>query len=173
MLSRALGAKVIATAGTAEKLKVAKDLGGADFVLDYTKPGWQDEVKKITKGHGADVIYDPVGMISPSLKCIAWNGRAIVVGFAAGSIEKIPMNLVLLKNISLVRLIAITRLMSSALIALLGGRALGSLHKERTGTHSRSMGCTAGDAPQRSAAAGNIQAGISVSNTCPRNVKVS
>ncbi len=44
---------------------------------------------KITQGHGADVVYDPVGMIVPSLKCIAWNGRLIIVGFAAGSIEKV------------------------------------------------------------------------------------
>lgn len=122
----ALGAKVIATAGSAEKLRVCKEKGGADFALDYTKPDWQKEVLKITGGKGANVIYDPVGMIQPSLKCIAWNGRAVVVGFAAGSIEKvlgpilhvwpsecsadvwaiaklkIPMNLVLLKNISLV-----------------------------------------------------------------------
>ena len=105
----ALGAKVIATAGTAEKLQVAKEHGGADYTIDYTKPNWQDEVKKITKGKGVDVIYDPVGMILPSLKCIAWNGRAIVVGFAAGSIEKVPMNLVLLKNISIVRDHRLTR----------------------------------------------------------------
>lgn len=52
----------------------------------------------ITDGHGADVVYDPVGMIRPSLKCIAWNGRLIVIGFAAGDIEKIAMNLVLLKQ---------------------------------------------------------------------------
>lgn len=117
-IAKALGAKVIATAGSAEKLKVCKERGGADYALDYTKDGWQKEVLKITGGKGANVIYDPVGMIQPSLKCIAWNGRALVVGFAAGSIEKvrrislhtcvaysvwqIPMNLVLLKNISLV-----------------------------------------------------------------------
>lgn len=87
--SVALGAKVIATAGSAEKLRVCKEKGGADFALDYTKPDWQKEVLKITGGKGANVIYDPVGMIQPSLKCIAWNGRAVVVGFAAGSIEKV------------------------------------------------------------------------------------
>jgi len=101
-IAKALGAKVIATAGSAEKLEIAKTQGGADFAIDYTKEGWQKKVLEITKGHGADVIYDPVGMIQPSLKCIAWNGRALVVGFAAGTIEKIPMNLVLLKNISIV-----------------------------------------------------------------------
>ncbi|KAJ7783214.1 alcohol dehydrogenase [Mycena metata] len=101
-LAKGLGAKVIAAAGSQEKLDIAKKYGGADFTVDYTKPGWQQEVLKITNGKGADVIYDPVGMITDSLKCIAWKGRAIVVGFAAGTVEKVPMNLVLLKNISLV-----------------------------------------------------------------------
>lgn len=57
-----MGAKVIATASSASKLAVAQR-AGADFGVDYTKPKWQQEVLKITNGHGADVIYDPVGMI--------------------------------------------------------------------------------------------------------------
>ncbi|CAE7099868.1 unnamed protein product [Rhizoctonia solani] len=101
-IAKALGAKVIATAGTQDKLSVCKVFGGADEVLDYTKPGWQKEVLKLTNGKGVDVIYDPVGLIKDSLKCIAWKGRALVVGFAAGEIEKLPLNLVLLKNISIV-----------------------------------------------------------------------
>ncbi|KAF8739812.1 NAD-P-binding protein, partial [Rhizoctonia solani] len=101
-IAKALGAKVIATAGTQDKLKVCKTFGGADEVLDYTKSGWQKEVLKLTNGKGVDVIYDPVGLIKDSLKCIAWKGRALVVGFAAGEIEKLPLNLVLLKNISIV-----------------------------------------------------------------------
>ncbi|KAE9411464.1 NAD(P)-binding protein [Gymnopus androsaceus JB14] len=101
-LAKVLGGKVIAAAGSQEKLDIAKRYGGADHVINYTKPDWQKEVLKITNGKGVDVVYDPVGMIQASLKCIAWKGRALVVGFAAGSIEKIPMNLVLLKNISLV-----------------------------------------------------------------------
>jgi len=101
-IAKAIGAKVIATAGSAEKLEVAKKHGGADYVLDYRQDGWQKKVLELTGGKGVNVIYDPVGMILPSLKCIAWNGRALVVGFAAGTIEKIPMNLVLLKNISIV-----------------------------------------------------------------------
>ncbi|KEP55422.1 zinc containing alcohol dehydrogenase [Rhizoctonia solani 123E] len=101
-IAKALGAKVIATAGTQDKLNVCKTLGGADEVLDYTKTGWQKEVLKLTNGKGVDVIYDPVGLIKDSLKCIAWKGRALVVGFAAGEIEKLPLNLVLLKNISIV-----------------------------------------------------------------------
>ncbi|KAG0654266.1 hypothetical protein C6P46_001824 [Rhodotorula mucilaginosa] len=119
-IAKAIGAKVIATAGSEEKLKVAKSFG-ADYGINYNNEGWQKEVMKITQGHGADVVYDPVGMIVPSLKCIAWNGRLIIVGFAAGSIEKtemsalasrlrpadqaaspqqIPANLLLLKNVA-------------------------------------------------------------------------
>ena len=101
----ALGARVIACASPS-KLNVARTAGGADFAVDYTKEGWQKEVLKITGGRGVDVVYDPVGRIrgmscSPieqtptdvtptdSLKCIAWSGRAIVVGFAGGEIEKV------------------------------------------------------------------------------------
>ncbi|GAA5985324.1 hypothetical protein JCM10908_002622 [Rhodotorula pacifica] len=98
-IAKAIGAKVIATAGSEAKLKVAKSFG-ADYGINYNNEGWQKEVMKITNNHGADVVYDPVGMIVPSLKCIAWNGRLVIVGFAAGSIEKIPANLLLLKNVA-------------------------------------------------------------------------
>ncbi|KAM6502269.1 hypothetical protein JOM56_002246 [Amanita muscaria] len=103
-IAKVLGAKVIAAAGSQAKLDVACKVGGADYGVNYTKAGWQKEVLKITKNKGVDVIYDPVGMINDSLKCIAWGGRALVIGFAGGTIEKVPMNLVLLKNISLVGL---------------------------------------------------------------------
>ncbi|RDB16964.1 Quinone oxidoreductase-like protein 2 [Hypsizygus marmoreus] len=103
-LAKVLGAKVIAAAGSDAKLDVAKRYGGADYGVNYSKPGWQKEVLRLTNGKGVDVIYDPVGLINDSLKCIAWKGRALVIGFAAGAIEKVPMNLVLLKNISLVGL---------------------------------------------------------------------
>ncbi|THH30438.1 hypothetical protein EUX98_g3760 [Antrodiella citrinella] len=98
----ALGAKVIAAAGSEEKIEVSKKYGGADYGINYRNKDWQKEVMKITGGKGVNVIYDPVGMIRDCLKCIAWKGRAIVVGFAGGEIEKLPMNLVLLKNISVV-----------------------------------------------------------------------
>ncbi|CCM02587.1 uncharacterized protein FIBRA_04690 [Fibroporia radiculosa] len=101
-LAKALGAKVIAAAGSQAKLDVAMRYGGADHSVNYTKPDWQQEVLRLTGGKGVDVIYDPVGMIKDCLKCIAWKGRALVVGFAAGKIEKLPLNLVLLKNISVV-----------------------------------------------------------------------
>ncbi|KAL9938835.1 hypothetical protein V8E36_002554 [Tilletia maclaganii] len=97
-LGKRMGAKVIATAGSADKLEVCKKHGGADHVLNYRDKDWAAKVKEITGGKGADVVYDPVGLINASLKCIAWNGRIVVVGFAAGQIEKIPVNLLLLKN---------------------------------------------------------------------------
>jgi NADPH2:quinone reductase len=101
-IAKALGAIVIAATGSPQKMEIAKRLGGADYAINYSKPGWQKKVLALTNERGVDVIYDPVGLINDSLKCIAWKGRAIVVGFAAGTIEKVPMNIVLLKNISLV-----------------------------------------------------------------------
>lgn len=72
-----LGAKVIAAAGTQEKLDISLKYGGADFAVNYTKPDWQKEVMKITGGKGVDVVYDPVGMIrGASISCRvnwAWN----------------------------------------------------------------------------------------------------
>lgn len=101
-IAKAFGATVIATAGTERKLEVAKSFG-ADHVIDYRDEKWPDLVKKLTpKGKGVDIVYDPVGMVDKSTKCTAWNGRILIVGFAAGKIEKVAMNKVLLKNISLV-----------------------------------------------------------------------
>jgi NADPH2:quinone reductase len=100
-VAKAFGATVIATAGTEKKLEVAKRFG-ADFGVLYTDPKWPDEVKRLTAGKGVDIVYDSVGLVDKSTKCTAWNGRILVVGFAAGAIEKVAMNKVLLKNISLV-----------------------------------------------------------------------
>jgi len=72
--------------------------------VNYSKAGWQKEVLKFTNGKGVNVVFDPVGLVTDSLKCIAWKGRIVVVGFAGGKIEKTPMNLVLLKNVSIVGL---------------------------------------------------------------------
>ena len=103
-IAKAFGATVIATAGSKRKLEVAKSYG-ADHGIDYNQKGWEDHVKALTPGKkGVDIVYDPVGMVNASLKCTAWNGRIVVVGFAAGSIEKVAMNRVLLKNVSLVGL---------------------------------------------------------------------
>jgi len=103
-IAKAFGATVVATAGGKHKLDVARSFG-ADHVVDYKEKNWPEKVKKLTpKGRGVDIVYDPVGLITDSTKCIAWNGRLLVIGFAAGNIEKVPTNRVLLKNISVVGL---------------------------------------------------------------------
>lgn len=99
-IAKAMGATVIATAGTEEKLEIAKRFG-ADFGVNYRDEDWPKEVLKL-RPRGVDVVFDPVGLISPSQKCIAWNGRLLVVGFAGGPIEKIATNRILLKNISVI-----------------------------------------------------------------------
>ncbi|EJT51972.1 hypothetical protein A1Q1_06778 [Trichosporon asahii var. asahii CBS 2479] len=102
-IAKYLGCKVIAAVGSEAKFAVCKN-AGADHVINYSEAGWQNKVKELTDGDGVDVVYDPVGMIVPSLKCVNWNARLVVVGFAAGTIEKIPANLILLKNVSVVGL---------------------------------------------------------------------
>ncbi|KAJ9620408.1 uncharacterized protein PV06_03011 [Exophiala oligosperma] len=109
-IAKALGATVIATAGTERKRQVCLDYG-ADYVVDYRDKGWPQKVIELCTKHrtgngqaGVDVVYDPVGMIDASMKCIAWNGRLLVIGFAGGNIEKVALNRVLLKNISIVGL---------------------------------------------------------------------
>ncbi|KAK4059799.1 hypothetical protein Trihar35433_10615 [Trichoderma harzianum] len=101
-VAKAFGATVIATASTPRKLEIAKSFG-ADHCISYSDPDWPSKVKALTpKSRGVDIVYDPVGLVDKSTKCTAWNGRILVVGFAAGAIEKVAMNKVLLKNISLV-----------------------------------------------------------------------
>ena len=102
-ISKAMGAKVIATAGTEEKLKIAKDYG-ADHCINYSEGEFKEKVKEITNNKGADIIYDPVGgeVFEQSLRCIAWDGRLLIIGFASGKIANAPTNLPLLKNCSIV-----------------------------------------------------------------------
>jgi NADPH:quinone reductase len=104
-IGKALGARVIGTAGGEDKLEIVRRVG-ADVALDYRDGSWVDRVKEVTDGHGADVIYDSVGgdVTDASLKCIAWNGKLLVIGFASGRIPEVKLNRVLLKNISLVGL---------------------------------------------------------------------
>jgi NADPH2:quinone reductase len=104
-IGRALDARVLATAGSAEKLDIAKQ-HGAEEAYDYSNPDWVDRVKHATGGRGADVIYDPVGgdIFDLSTKCIAFSGRLLVVGFASGRIPTIQVNRILLKNIAVVGL---------------------------------------------------------------------
>ncbi len=104
-IGKALGARVIATAGGADKLEVARRCG-ADVLIDYREEDFVARVKEETGGRGADVIYDSVGgdIFDRSLKCIAWNGRMLVIGFAGGDIPKVAANRILLKNIAVVGL---------------------------------------------------------------------
>jgi NADPH2:quinone reductase len=104
-IGKALGAYVIATAGGPEKLAVARD-AGADVLIDYGKEDFVERVKEVTGGRGADVIYDSVGgdVFDRSLKCIAWSGRLLVIGFAGGTIPSVAANRILLKNVSVVGL---------------------------------------------------------------------
>ncbi len=102
-LGKAFGARVIATSGSADKVDFCLTQG-ADYALNYREANWVERVKEITEGHGADVIYDPVGgdVFDLSTKCIAAEGRLLVIGFAGGRIPSIAANRILLKNMSVV-----------------------------------------------------------------------
>lgn len=102
-LGRLLGARVIAAASTDEKLAVCRELG-ANETINYTRDDLRQRVKELTNGNGVDVVYDPVGdrYAEPGIRSLAWRGRYLVVGFAAGSIPSIPLNLALLKGASIV-----------------------------------------------------------------------
>jgi NADPH:quinone reductase len=102
-IGKALGARVIAAASTDDKLAVCRQ-HGADDTFNYATEDLRERIKALTNGRGPDVIYDPVGgaYTEPALRSIAWRGRLLVVGFAAGDIPKIPLNLTLLKGCSIV-----------------------------------------------------------------------
>ncbi len=102
-LGKIMGARVIAAAGSAEKLAFAKKLG-ADELVDYSDGELKEKVKELTGGAGADVIYDPVGgdLFDQCCRCINWNGRLLVIGFTSGRIPACKANLALLKGSSMV-----------------------------------------------------------------------
>jgi NADPH2:quinone reductase len=104
-LGKAAGAKVIATAGSDAKVGVCLKLG-ADHAVNYKTQDFVEEVKKITAGRGADVVFDPVGgdVYDRSTKCIAFEGRIVIVGFTSGRIPQAAANHVLIKNYSVVGL---------------------------------------------------------------------
>ena len=104
-LGKAAGATVIATASTDEKLEVCRRMG-ADHAINYKTHDFAEEVKKLTGGRGADVIFDPVGgdVYDRSTKCIAFEGRIVIVGFTSGRIPQAAANHVLVKNYSVVGL---------------------------------------------------------------------
>lgn len=102
-LGKVLGARVIACASSAEKLAFCKK-HGADELLDYSKEDLKERLKALTGGKGVDVVYDPVGgkFTEAAVRATAWEGRLLVIGFAAGEIPRIPVNLLLLKGCALV-----------------------------------------------------------------------
>tara|TARA_B100000902_G_scaffold68365_1_gene74502 strand:+ start:1 stop:957 length:957 start_codon:yes stop_codon:yes gene_type:complete len=105
-LGKYLGAKVIATGTSEEKLNVTKEWGADHIVLTH-KEGqveFREEVKNLTNGQGADVIYDPVGgdVFDHSIRCINWGGRILIVGFASGRIPELPINMALIKGFSVI-----------------------------------------------------------------------
>lgn len=102
-IGKALGATVIATAGGPDKLAVAK-AAGADQLIDYRAEDIRARVKEMTGGAGADVIFDPVGgkVFDASLRCVAFEGRILIIGFAGGDIQQIPANHVMVKNVDII-----------------------------------------------------------------------
>lgn len=102
-ITKTMGARVIAAASTDEKCALCLSLG-ADAVINYGKEDLRSALKALTDGKGPDVVYDPVGgdLAEPALRSIAWRGRYLVVGFAAGPIPALPFNLALLKGASIV-----------------------------------------------------------------------
>ena len=102
-IAKAAGARVIAAASTDEKCALCTSIG-ADATINYSNTNFREEIKALTGGKGPDVIYDPVGgdFSEPAFRSIAWRGRYLVVGFAAGPIPALPFNLALLKGASIV-----------------------------------------------------------------------
>ncbi len=102
-LGKVMGARVIAAASSNDKLEFCRSIG-ADDLVNYTTENLKERLKELTGGNGVDVIYDPVGAdySEQALRAIAWKGRFLVVGFAAGEIPKIPLNLTLLKGCQIV-----------------------------------------------------------------------
>ena len=102
-IAKAVGARVIAAASSDEKCELCRKLG-ADATINYTTESLRDAIKTLTQNQGPEVIYDPVGgdLAEPAFRSIAWRGRYLVVGFAAGAIPSLPLNLALLKGASIV-----------------------------------------------------------------------
>jgi NADPH2:quinone reductase len=102
-LGKIMGARVIATAGGPDKLEIAR-AAGADEAIDYLAEDIRERVKALTGGRGADVIYDPVGgdVFDASLRCVAFEGRILVIGFAGGRVPQIPANHVMVKNVDII-----------------------------------------------------------------------
>ncbi len=102
-IGKALGARVIACASSEDKLSVCRE-HGADATINYAAEDLRERIKTLSDGRGVDVVYDAVGgsYTEPAFRSLAWRGRLLVVGFAAGDIPKLPLNLPLLKGASVV-----------------------------------------------------------------------
>jgi len=102
-IGKLLGARVIAAASTSEKLAIARN-HGADATINYSTDSLRDCVRALTDGKGADVVFDPVGgeAFSQSVRCVGWEGRVLVVGFASGDIPRVATNMILVKNFSVI-----------------------------------------------------------------------
>jgi len=102
-LAKLMGARVIAAASSPEKLEVCRR-AGADELIDYTQQGLRESIRELTDGRGVDVVVDPVGgdLAELALRGMAWGGRYLVIGFAAGFIPRVALNLVLLKGCSVI-----------------------------------------------------------------------
>ena len=102
-IGKAMGARVIAAASSDDKLELCRKVG-ADDTVNYSTENLKDRINELTGGKGADVVYDPVGgpYTEPAVRALAWRGRLLIIGFAAGEIPKIPLNLALLKERSLI-----------------------------------------------------------------------
>ena len=102
-VARKVGARIIATAGGADKLAIAK-AAGADELIDYKKEDVRERVKQLTDNQGVSAVYDPVGgeMFETSLRCVTPDARMLVVGFAAGKVQQIPANILLVKNTTVI-----------------------------------------------------------------------
>ena len=98
-VGKAMGATVIAAANGAERTALAAE-HGADHLIDYSTENLRDRVRELTDGKGVDVIFDPVGgqLFDVALRCLGWEGRLIVIGFASGTIPQVPANILLVKN---------------------------------------------------------------------------
>ena len=112
-IAKAAGARVIATASSKEKLDVAKRFG-ADECVNYTNLEWWKDVMELTNGDGVDVVYDSVGLVDKSLKCLKHKGRILIIGFSGieDNLEKIAMNRVLLKQAQLIGYVSVLGLLA-------------------------------------------------------------
>ena len=100
-LARHLGARVFATAGSKDKCQIAEE-SGAELAVSYLNPNWRPELMTATEGRGVDIVFDSVGgeVTKESIKCLAWQGRLLIVGFSSGNLPNLPAHLLLLKNAS-------------------------------------------------------------------------